>query len=58
MEAKEKVLEALKNASEPMKTGEIATATGLDKKEIDKAIKALKNDEKITSPKRCYYSAK
>ncbi|MCL2378944.1 MAG: MarR family transcriptional regulator [Defluviitaleaceae bacterium] len=57
MEAKEKVLETLKNAHTPMKAGELATATGLDKKEVDKAIKALKKDELITSPKHCFYSA-
>lgn len=31
---------------------------GLDKKEVDKAIKKLKTEEKIYSPKRCYYEAK
>jgi len=56
MEAKEKVLEALKNAPTPMKAGELVIATGLDKKDVDKAIKALKKDELITSPKNCYYS--
>lgn len=57
MEAKEKVLQALKDATAPMKAGELEAATGLDKKEVDKAIKALKKDELITSPKRCFYSA-
>jgi len=57
MEAKEKVLQALKSAPAPMKAGELVTATGLDKKEVDKAIKALKKEELITSPKNCYYSA-
>lgn len=57
MEAKELVLETLKKSNEPMKAGEIAEATNIDKKEVDKALKALKTEEKINSPKRCYYSA-
>lgn len=56
MEAKEKVLETLKNAPAPMKAGELVTATGLEKKEVDKAIKALKKEELIFSPKNCFYS--
>lgn len=57
MEIKEKVLNLLKTNEEPMKAGEIAENLGVDKKEIDKAIKALKEEESITSPKRCYYTA-
>ena len=57
VDAKEKVLQALKDSLEPMKGGEIAAATGLDAKEVDKAIKALKKEELINSPKRCYYDA-
>ena len=57
MELKDKVLELLQK-SEPMKAGEIAKALGEDKKLIDKAIKELKAEESIISPKRCFYSAK
>ena len=57
MEAREQVLQALKAAPAPIKAGELVTATGLDKKEVDKAIKALKKDGEITSPKNCYYAA-
>ncbi|WP_315115949.1 MarR family transcriptional regulator [uncultured Clostridium sp.] len=57
MEIKDKVLELLKS-SEPLKSGEIAEKLGVDKAEVDKAIKALKKEELIESPKRCYYSAK
>ncbi|MEW8957163.1 HTH domain-containing protein [Clostridium sp.] len=56
MEIKDKVLDLLKN-SEPLKAGEISEKLGVDKKEVDKAIKDLKKEEKITSPKRCFYSA-
>jgi len=31
---------------------------GIEKKVVDKALKALKTEEKIVSPKRCYYEAK
>ncbi len=57
MELKDKILELLKK-SEPMKSGEIAEALGEDKKLVDKAIKELKTEENIVSPKRCFYSAK
>lgn len=53
---KEKILALLKDKNEPMKAGEIAEALGVDKKEVDKAIKELKASEDITSPKRCYYA--
>ncbi len=54
----DKVLETLKNSSDPLKSREIAEKTGIDKKEVDRAIKKLKEEDKIHSPKRCYYSAK
>jgi len=51
------ILEILKKSPAPMKIGELAESTGLDKTIVDKAIKALKKDGKITSPERCKYSA-
>jgi DNA-binding IclR family transcriptional regulator len=54
----EKVLQALKKSGKPMKSAEIAETTGMDKKEVDKAIKTLKAEEKIMSPKVCYYQPK
>lgn len=56
MEVNEKVLEILKVSGEPLKGGEIAKKSGLEKKDVDKAIKVLKSEGKIISPKRCYYS--
>ena len=56
MSTKEQVLNLLKENSEAMKAGEIATALSIDKKEVDKAIKALKEEGSITSPKRCFYT--
>ncbi len=54
----EKVLETLATSGKPLKAGEIAEASGLDKKEVDKAMKVLKAEAKIVSPKRCYWEPK
>lgn len=53
----EQILEALKSKG-AMKAGEIALELGVDKKEVDKAIKLLVKEEKVYSPKRCFYDAK
>jgi len=58
MEAVTKVLEAMQKAGKPLSSGEIAGLTGLDKKDVDKAMNQLKKEEKITSPKRCYWEPK
>ena len=58
MDNKEKILQVLKESEEPMRPGEIAEKAGLEKADADKAIKALKAEDKIYSPKRCFYSAK
>jgi predicted transcriptional regulator len=58
MDASKMVLDTLKKSGEPLKGGELAEKTGLDKKEVDKAIKKLMTDSLIESPKRCFYSAK
>ncbi|MBL4934009.1 MULTISPECIES: HTH domain-containing protein [Clostridium] len=55
MDINEKVLETLRNSGEALKGGEIAEKSGLDKKDVDKALKTLKAEGKINSPKRCYY---
>lgn len=56
--SKEVVFSVLQQSGKPMKTAEIVAATGLDKKEVEKAIKALKTEEKVFSPKNCFYQAK
>ena len=58
MDTKETVLKTLSDAKTPMKAGELAETTGIDKKEVDKSIKALVNEEKLYSPKRCFYDIK
>jgi DNA-binding MarR family transcriptional regulator len=57
MEIKELVLKTLRESDQPLKGGEIAEKSGLDKKEVDKAIKKLKDEELIFSPRRCFYDA-
>ncbi|AFL94664.1 hypothetical protein CL1_0455 [Thermococcus cleftensis] len=52
----ELVFKVLKEAGKPLKSKEIAELAGIDKKEVDKAIKVLKKEGKIISPKRCYYA--
>ena len=42
MEVKEKVLATMKEAGEPMNAGKIAELSGIDRKEVDKAMKQLK----------------
>ncbi len=57
MEEKEKlVLDAFKKLGKPARPGEIAEETGIEKKELSKIIKKLKEEGKIIVPKRCYYS--
>jgi len=58
MKEAEVVLKAMKKSGKPLKGGEIADLTGLDKKLVDKAIKVLKDEDKITSPQRCFYAVK
>jgi hypothetical protein len=56
--SKEKILAAMKSAGKPLKAGEIAELTGLDKKEVDKLMKLLKDDGAIVSPKVCFWQPK
>lgn len=58
MEIKEVVLEAMKNAGVPLNAGKIVELTGLERKEVDKAMKLLKADEAIVSPKACFWQPK
>ncbi len=53
MTVKEQVLKVMKEAGKPMSAGEVEKATGIDRKEIDKAFKELKSEGAIVSPVRC-----
>lgn len=52
----QKVLSAMKKAGKPVRPGDVAKETGIDSKEVSKAIKELKNKGKVHSPKRCYWA--
>lgn len=56
METKEKVLQVMKEAGEPMNAGKIAEISGIDRKEVDKAMKQLKDEGAIVSPVRCKWA--
>ena len=56
METIELVIKTLESSAEPMKAGEIAEAANLEKKEVDKAMKVLKAEGRIVSPKYCYWT--
>ncbi len=58
MDTAEKIIETMKKNKDPMSAGQLADATGIDRKEIDKAMKILKKEERIISPKRCYWQPK
>lgn len=53
METKEKVLQVMREAGEPVNAGKIAEISGIDRKEVDKAMKQLKEEGAIVSPVRC-----
>jgi Mn-dependent DtxR family transcriptional regulator len=55
-EQAEAVLQAMKEVGKPVRPGEVAKALGIESKEVSKAIKTLKKEGKIHSPKRCYYA--
>jgi cytochrome c553 len=58
MDTVEKVLEAMRKAGKPVNAAALVKLTGLDKKEVEKAMKTLKDGEKIFSPIRCYWQHK
>lgn len=58
MENTDKVLDAMKQAAQPVSAGQIVELSGLDRKDVDKAMKVLKTEEKIESPVRCKWQPK
>ncbi len=57
MDSKEKtVLDAMIKEGKPMRPGDIAKKSELDKDEVSKIIDKLKKEGKVTSPKRCFYA--
>ncbi len=58
MDNESKVLAVFKKEAKPLSAKEVAEISGLDKKDVDKIIKKLKDGDKLNSPKRCYYQVK
>jgi hypothetical protein len=56
MDIKEKVLEVMRAEGQPLNAGKIAELGDLDRKAVDRAMAQLKKEEKIVSPKRCYWT--
>ena len=53
MSTKEIVLKTMAEAGKPVSAGEVATASGIDRKEVDKVFAELKKEGAIVSPVRC-----
>lgn len=58
MDNEKKVIEYFQNVKKEVRPGDVAEATGIDKKEVEKIIKKLVKEEKVFSPKRCFYQIK
>lgn len=55
---KDIVIKTLKTAKKPLRPGEIADLAGINKTDVEKAISELKKEDRIYSPKRCFYDVK
>ena len=51
MEKVKKVFDKIKNLAEPENAGKVAEASGIDRKEVEKAMKKLKEEGRLVSPK-------
>ena len=51
-----KVLDTMKMAAKPLRPGEIAELSNLDKALVSKLIQTLKKEGKVMSPKRCFWA--
>jgi predicted transcriptional regulator len=52
----EAIYKAFAGSEKPLKAGEVAEITGIDKTEVSKVIKILRKEGKLISPKNCYYA--
>ena len=55
MDIQEKIITAFQDAGDAMRPGELAEKIGIDKKEVEKIIKKMKDAGLLHSPKRCFY---
>lgn len=58
MEIESIIIEAMQKAGKALSAGQVAELTGKDRKDIDKAMKKLKESGQIESPKMCYWQPK
>ncbi len=58
MDKEKKILDTFIEAGKPLNAKEASDLSGLEKKEVDKLIKKLRDGGKLESPKRCYYQPK
>lgn len=58
MDMQDIVLEALTKCGTTLKAKQIAEQCGLERKDVDYALRSLKKEEKILSPKRGYWQTK
>ena len=58
MENNQKIIETFKAANKPLKAGELAELSGIEKKEVEKLIKKMTIEGQLYSPVRCYYDIK
>jgi hypothetical protein len=58
MDNTSKIIETMAKAGKALKAGELVELSGLSRDEVDKALKQLKKEEKISSPKVCYWEPK
>ena len=56
MSEREKILETMRAAGEPLNAGKVAELSGLDRKVVDKVFAELKKDGSIISPVRCKWT--
>jgi len=58
MESEQKIIAFFKAAQKPVSAGQIADATAIERKEVDKVMAKLKKSGVIESPKVCYWQWK
>ncbi len=58
MEISEQIMDAMRQAGKPLKCGELAELSGIDKTIVDKSLKKLQKEGVVISPVRCYYEIK
>ena len=58
MTTTDEILDAMKKAGKPLKAGEIAELSKIDKAEVEKGMKVLQKEGLIVSPKRCFWEPK